>query len=95
MNTVYRKEKRTTGHGDRNPKDKKRIPFSFTALLSSSGYKQITAPGTAETNPLKQPHRGPYRINLGIWAADEVQLCEMGSKDADGVYKSVGSISLR
>jgi activating signal cointegrator complex subunit 1 len=37
---------------------------------------------------------GPHRVALGTWSVDEVQLCEMGSKDADGVYKSTGSISL-
>ena len=48
-----------------------------------------------EANSSMRSNTGPYRVSLGTWRVDEVQLCEMGNKDADGVYKSVGSISLR
>ena len=74
---------------------KKRVPFSFSALLSSSTYKNIAVPGSMDANPSMSSNAGPHRVNLGTWAVDQVQLCEMGRKDADGAYKSVGSISLR
>lgn len=92
---MYRKDEGKKNQKGRGGRRKERIPFSFSALLSSSAYKQIAVPGSTEANTSVRPTVGPHRVRLGKWTADEVQLCEMGSKDADGVYKSVGSISLR
>ncbi|KAF8580553.1 hypothetical protein K439DRAFT_1356664 [Ramaria rubella] len=98
INTVYRKEK-ATGEQKRPPrKNNKRVPFSFSAILSSSAFAQIARPTTvgagADAAQGSDALHGAHSIDLGSWIVEEVQLCEMGSKGADGAYRSVGSLKL-
>ncbi|KIJ45951.1 hypothetical protein M422DRAFT_250740 [Sphaerobolus stellatus SS14] len=87
INTVYRKEK-SKGR-DKRKRGKKRTPFSFSDVLSSPVLAHLLLPeGIREEGQ-------PVKIYLGSWSVNELQLCEMGSKDKDGVYKSIGAIPLR
>ena len=89
VNTNYRKEG-GTGARKGKPRNKKRIPFSFGSLIASPAFSQIAS----VTDATREVGHGPRKIDLGSWIVDEVQLCEMGSKDHAGVYRSVGAISL-
>jgi len=66
----------------RKPRSKgPRIPFSYPAILASQAFASI------------QDLNG--NVDLGEWDVDEIQLCEMGSRDSEGAYVRVGGVSLR
>jgi activating signal cointegrator complex subunit 1 len=68
-----------------------RQPFSYAAVLDSSAFAAISAlptpiaSGTADN---------AVPVNMGAWAADEIQICVMGSHGVENEYISCGGISL-
>ena len=68
----------------------KSVPFSFVSLVASSAFTQMVS--ASDATP--EVGREPQKIDLGSWVVDEIQLCEMGSQDHAGVYRSVGAIAL-
>ncbi|KZS95178.1 hypothetical protein SISNIDRAFT_494566 [Sistotremastrum niveocremeum HHB9708] len=80
LNTTYRRPR---------PRGNRRIPFSYSSILASTALKSILE----EPSTIIDAKR-PTSVNLGTWEVQEVQLCEMGSTDADGAYRSVGGIVL-
>ena len=86
----------------RNPRSKKRVPFLYGQIIWSNALASIieapalggaTAPAPTTDAPRKASKA--LHVDLGEWDADEVQLCEMGSHDAESAYVRVGGVSLR
>lgn len=69
---------------------------TFVPLSSSTGI----TPSTRAHQPVQRPtpagvqNNHGYRINLGAYNVDEVQICLMGSSGSEGEYVSVGGIRL-
>ncbi|GJJ15351.1 hypothetical protein Clacol_009627 [Clathrus columnatus] len=91
-NTIIGKTPSDNSSRRRNHNQRERIPFSFSSFLSSDAYRLMNAPDGV-TAPIN-PDYGPFKIDLGTWLIDEIQICRMGSQDAQGVYQKVGGISL-
>jgi activating signal cointegrator complex subunit 1 len=96
VNTVYRKPR---------PRGGKRIPFTYTDLLTSPWFSRPENPVPShEVTPQRLTQstsnaghhspRGPISVDFGTWDVDEVQICEMGSHGPEGEYVCVGKIDL-
>jgi len=97
-------------HPSRGQKRQERIPFSYPAIRSSKAVRSIapslvpadqsggaTAHGTSKGNKGSTGNGGPpneLTVELGNYPILSLELCEMGSYDEKGGYKSVGGISL-
>ncbi|KAI0330869.1 hypothetical protein GY45DRAFT_1250064 [Cubamyces sp. BRFM 1775] len=80
LNTIYRK-----------PRGKIRTPFSYPSVLASEAFKAVLAGGSGELEESDggKERRRAVRVELGEWAIDEVQICEMGSWGPEGEYVAV------
>ncbi|TFL01190.1 hypothetical protein BDV98DRAFT_478149, partial [Pterulicium gracile] len=84
INTVYRK-----GKG-------KRRPFSYTQVLDALGLKDEVLPTRIPppAPPGKISDVASVPMDLGMWRAEEVQICRLGSWGPENEYVSVGGVKL-
>ncbi|KAG8823618.1 hypothetical protein FRC17_009282 [Serendipita sp. 399] len=82
---------------------RRRIPFSGNGVFESEACMSITSqtsptPQTLDDEMREKRRRTTppeYGVDFGTWSVNEIQLCEMGSRDrTTGAYVSVGSIKL-
>jgi len=93
----------------RGKKSQDRIPFSFTAIRPSDAVSAVASSSTSNSleglrteavpeTPAGKTGRGKstdeVAVELGDYPILSLELCEMGSYDEKGAYKSVGGISL-
>jgi len=87
----------------RGGRDNDRIPFSYDAICESEAIKAIAlnvnssevnlSPETGAT--VRQPMcLQPIKVRLDAYPLLSLELCEMGSYDEIGGYRSIGGISL-
>lgn len=94
MNTVYRKKDKKVSQSAPDQKGKRRnnqdrIPFSFDGVRNSTALASVSHPFDGASN-----NSSPIEAELGSYPITSLELCEMGSYDGKGGYRSVGGISL-
>jgi hypothetical protein len=109
VNTVYRKRRAPPKGASRGTKREERVPFSYTAIQSSQAIRALdlrtatsaslatTGEESAQEIPTKEAVTrsvGEIAVDFGNYPILSLELCEMGSYDEIGGYKSVGGINL-